>query len=77
MPGATIRRWKRPRIQHLGSTAPFPTLDRAFLVRGPAFDVSAAGWTELERRVQVATRWWTIPELESMTCDPESLAAGT
>ena len=45
----------------------FHARERVFLVRAPAFDVSSTGWTELERRVHVTMRWWTLPELESTT----------
>jgi 8-oxo-dGTP pyrophosphatase MutT (NUDIX family) len=36
-----------------------------FLVRVPRWEVSTAGWGELERRTVDQVRWWSIDELES------------
>jgi 8-oxo-dGTP pyrophosphatase MutT (NUDIX family) len=39
------------------------------------FDVDGSGWTEVERRVVVESRWWTIDELAAThdTVYPEGL----
>jgi len=39
--------------------------ERFFVVRAPAFDLSAARWTELEREVMAEHRWWSAPDLRS------------
>lgn len=36
-----------------------------FVVRVEHFEISRAGWTELEREVMVEDRWWPIAELEA------------
>ncbi|MGL5865851.1 MAG: NUDIX hydrolase [Dermatophilaceae bacterium] len=38
-----------------------------FAVRGPTFEVDAAGYTEEERLCIVQTRWWTREELSATT----------
>ena len=47
-----------------------------FTARVPAFETVRDGWTELERRALVETRWWTLAELRatSDTVYPEHLA---
>lgn len=40
-----------------------------FLVRAPSTAIDISGWDDLERRIQVAWRWWTLDELRS-TRDP-------
>ena len=37
--------------------------ERFFAVQLHAFDLSDANWTELERQVMVAHRWWSASEL--------------
>ena len=44
---------------------PFHAVERIFLLRVPAFEPSAAGYTELERVVHRAMRWSTLAELEA------------
>jgi len=39
------------------------TMERFFLVRSPTTTLSSANWTELERQVMRAHRWWTVEEL--------------
>ena len=39
------------------------TLERFFLVRSATTVLDATNWTELEREVMRAHRWWTVPEL--------------
>lgn len=34
-----------------------------FLVQVEPLEVDTTGWTELERRAQLGTRWWTLAEL--------------
>ena len=34
-----------------------------FLVQVEPHEVDTTGWTELERRAQLGTRWWTLDEL--------------
>lgn len=36
-----------------------------FVVRTPRADPSAANWTELEREMMTAHRWWTVAELRA------------
>ncbi|HEY4152814.1 MAG TPA: NUDIX domain-containing protein [Pseudolysinimonas sp.] len=33
----------------------------------PTFEVSAAEWTDLEKRVMIESRWWSLDELERTT----------
>jgi 8-oxo-dGTP pyrophosphatase MutT (NUDIX family) len=43
----------------------FHSIERLFLVRTTAFEPTTDGYTDLERQVQIATRWWTLAELEA------------
>ena len=47
-----------------------------FTARTPAFEATDHGWTELERRALVESRWWTLDELRATgeTVHPEGLA---
>jgi 8-oxo-dGTP diphosphatase len=40
---------------------------RFFLLRTEAFDLSSAGWTEEERDVLVAHRWWSVADIRAST----------
>ncbi len=42
---------------------PVKTLERFFLVRSPAATLSTANWTDVEKDVMRAHRWWTVEEL--------------
>lgn len=42
---------------------PVKTLERFFLVRSPTATLSTANWTDVEREVMRAHRWWTVEEL--------------
>jgi 8-oxo-dGTP pyrophosphatase MutT (NUDIX family) len=48
-----------------------------FVARVPRFDIERDGWTELERRSLIGSRWWGRAELEATdeTFYPEDLAA--
>jgi ADP-ribose pyrophosphatase YjhB (NUDIX family) len=46
---------------------PTETLERFFLVRSPTTALSSANWTELEKEVMRAHRWWTVDELIAAT----------
>jgi ADP-ribose pyrophosphatase YjhB (NUDIX family) len=50
---------------------PFHAVERVFVVRVPHFAPTIDGWTELERRVHLGMRWWTVEELEA---DPSTKA---
>lgn len=41
--------------------------ERFFMVRVDRLDLSQEGWTELERDVMTAHRWWTPNEIHSST----------
>jgi len=61
----------------LASTGEMVTADeRFFLIRIHDLEVSAENWTELERDVMSAHRWWSHAELKSTTDQiwPENLA---
>jgi 8-oxo-dGTP pyrophosphatase MutT (NUDIX family) len=45
----------------------FDARERIYLVRAAAFEPSADGWTEAERRTHAGMRWWTLAELDSTT----------
>ena len=42
----------------------FHAVERLFLVRVAAFEPTSDGDTDLERRVHVEMRWWTLEEME-------------
>ena len=42
---------------------PTKTLERFFHVRSPTPELGATNWTEIEKEVMRAHRWWTVPEL--------------
>lgn len=42
---------------------PTRTLERFFLVRSPTATLGTTNWTELEKQVMRAHRWWTIADL--------------
>jgi 8-oxo-dGTP diphosphatase len=42
---------------------PTKTLERFFLVRSPTSQLGATNWTDIEKEVMRAHRWWTVPEL--------------
>ena len=42
---------------------PVKTLERFFLVRSTTTALSTENWTEVERKVMRAHRWWTVDEL--------------
>jgi 8-oxo-dGTP pyrophosphatase MutT (NUDIX family) len=48
-----------------------------FLVQVEPLEVDTTGWTELERRAQLGTRWWTLAELAATgeTVYPEDVAS--
>ena len=46
---------------------PVRTHERFFLVRSPAAMPSAANWTNDEKDVMRAHRWWTVPDLIAAT----------
>jgi 8-oxo-dGTP pyrophosphatase MutT (NUDIX family) len=41
------------------------SLERFFLVRSPAATLDTAKWTDLEKEIMRAHRWWTVEELLS------------
>lgn len=43
------------------------SLETFFFLRVDAHTVDTSGFTELERRVLVADRWWSLPELAAAT----------
>jgi 8-oxo-dGTP pyrophosphatase MutT (NUDIX family) len=48
-----------------------------YLVQVEPLEVDTTGWTELERRAQLGTRWWTLAELATTreTVYPEDVVA--
>lgn len=44
---------------------PTQTLERFFLVRTATTDLDASNWTDVEKDVMRAHRWWTVSELLS------------
>jgi 8-oxo-dGTP pyrophosphatase MutT (NUDIX family) len=42
---------------------PVRTLERFFCVRSATAELGATNWTETEKQVMRAHRWWTVPEL--------------
>ena len=54
--------WRR---EHRGEFRgqPFHAIERIYLVRSPTFEPSSSGYTDLERLVHQAMRWWTLDEL--------------
>lgn len=42
---------------------PVQTLERFFHVRSPTTELGATNWTDLEKQIMHAHRWWTVPEL--------------
>lgn len=42
---------------------PTKTLERFFLVRSPTARLGATNWTDIEKQVMRAHRWWTVPQL--------------
>ena len=40
---------------------------RFFLLRRDGFDLSSAGWTEVERRVLAEHRWWSLDQIRAST----------
>ncbi|MBP6012198.1 MAG: NUDIX domain-containing protein [Alphaproteobacteria bacterium] len=46
---------------------PVQTLERFFYVRSPTTTLDATNWTEGEKQVIRAHRWWTVPELIAAT----------
>ena len=42
---------------------PVKTLERFFLVRSPTATLSTGNWTDIEKEVMRAHRWWTVDEL--------------
>lgn len=42
---------------------PVKTLERFFLVRSPTATLNTGNWTDVERDVMRAHRWWTVEEL--------------
>ncbi|WAC58799.1 NUDIX hydrolase [Brevundimonas sp. SL130] len=40
---------------------------RFFLLRTEAFDLSSTGWTEEERNILVAHRWWSLADIRAST----------
>jgi len=67
--------WTREhRGQFMGR--PFHVQERIFFARATAFEPNTAGFTELERQVQVDWKWWTLAELESTDAEfaPRSFA---
>lgn len=46
---------------------PVKTHERFFLVRCPAATPNSANWTDIEKDVMRAHRWWTVPELIAAT----------
>lgn len=44
---------------------PLYSVDWFFLLRTKRFDVAVGGWTDLERELHAAWRWWTADELDS------------
>jgi 8-oxo-dGTP pyrophosphatase MutT (NUDIX family) len=42
---------------------PIQTLERFFHVRSPTSALGATNWTDIEKEVMRAYRWWTVPEL--------------
>ena len=74
-PGPQVAR--REASFRLPSTGELVTADeRFFLIRIHHLEVSAKNWTELERDVMSAHRWWSQAELKSTTDQiwPEDLA---
>lgn len=41
--------------------------EQFFVAHVHAFDVSAEGWSDLEKRTMLESRWWSLDELESTT----------
>ena len=67
--------WTREhRGQFMGQ--PFHVQERIFFARVNTFEPNTAGFTELERQVQVDWKWWTLAELEATDADfaPRSFA---
>lgn len=50
--------------------------EQFFVAHVPNFVVSAQGWTDLEKRTMLESRWWSLEELEitTETIYPEVLA---
>ncbi len=50
--------------------------ERYFLIRVDSPSITATGWTEVERQIMTAHRWWTAEELRATqaTVWPENLA---
>ena len=46
---------------------PTKTLERFFLVKSPTATLGTTNWTDLEKEVMRAHRWWTVPELIAAT----------
>ena len=44
---------------------PIKTLERFFQVKSPTAQLGATNWTDIEKEVMRAHRWWTVPELIS------------
>jgi 8-oxo-dGTP diphosphatase len=42
---------------------PIETLERFFHLRSPTAQLGATNWTDLEKQIMRAHRWWTVPEL--------------
>lgn len=53
------------------------SVERYFVIKVGAADLSRAGWTEHETKVMVEHRWWSVPELEQTetTVWPKNLPA--
>jgi 8-oxo-dGTP pyrophosphatase MutT (NUDIX family) len=46
---------------------PTRTLERFFYVRSPTATLGATNWTEIEKDVMRAHRWWRVPDLHATT----------
>jgi 8-oxo-dGTP pyrophosphatase MutT (NUDIX family) len=51
--------------------------ERFFVARVPSQAISTASWTEVEKRIMVDHKWWSVEELKATneTVFPESLVA--
>ena len=60
--------WRRRHVFRLGDSW-YESLERFYLVRVKAHEVSIDGHTELEREVMRAHRWWSIEEVVAATSE--------
>lgn len=57
--------YHRRDFEFLNHGAPQAQVEEFFAARTTTTDLTAEGWTDLERRAMTAWRWWSVRELEN------------